>query len=289
MSGPRDDWKAANPTIEHFAYALQFTVPIPGQKGSHDNPASGYYADMERWYGSHKQYDFENAFLHRGGHDAAHRVQVKIWDSMRYGVNPGDAGQRAYQIDRLSRVAQGEAGVFLDEFGGPMSGVPKDNDEFPSFVDGLLGLKLRDANVEFVHLDGHARSRASADLYLTLLYSLTGDVAHLYDVSFDWRRYRRVAGAGDGLTSVARAHLLTGLGQRAHRIRHTARKVVGLPDQEFEKMLRRAVELWGEYLAPGDRRFSLEPERQRGKAVRQAAARRKAVMRIFGGTHCQPA
>jgi hypothetical protein len=35
-----------------------------------------------------------------------------------------------------------------------------------------------------------------------------------------------------------------------HRIRHTARKVVGLPDQEFEKMLRRAVELWGEYPAP---------------------------------------
>src|SRR6266508_1244644 len=62
------------------------------------------------------------------------------------------------------------------------------NDECPSFVDGRLGLKFRNAGGEFVHLDGHARSRASADLYLTLLYSLTGDVAHLYDVSFDWRR-----------------------------------------------------------------------------------------------------
>src|SRR6266704_6185689 len=29
------------------------------------------------------------------------------------------------------------------------------NDEFSSFVDGLLGLKFRDANEEFVHLDGH--------------------------------------------------------------------------------------------------------------------------------------
>ena len=134
MSGPRDRWKAANPTIKHFPYALQFTVPIPGQKGTHDDLSSGYYSDLERWYASHKQYDMENAFLHRGGHDAAHRVQVKIWDSMRYGMNPGDAGQRAYQIDRLSRVAQGEAGVFLDEFGGPMSGVPKGNDEFPSFA-----------------------------------------------------------------------------------------------------------------------------------------------------------
>src|SRR3984893_131148 len=88
------------------------------------------------------------------------------------------------------------------------------NDEFPSFVDGLLGLKFRNGSGEFVHLDGHARSRGSADLYLTLLYSLTGGVAHLYDVSFDWRRYRRVVGSGDGLTAVARANLLTGLGQR---------------------------------------------------------------------------
>ena len=58
------------------------------------------------------------------------------------------------------------------------------SNEFSSFVDGLLGVKFRNAHGEFVHLDGHARSRASADLYLTLLYSLTGDVAHLYDVSY---------------------------------------------------------------------------------------------------------
>jgi hypothetical protein len=32
--------------------------------------------------------------------------------------------------------------------------------------------------------------------------------------------------------------------------------VVGLPDQEFEKMLRRPVEVWGEYLTPGDRRHA---------------------------------
>src|SRR5579859_4028567 len=52
------------------------------------------------------------------------------------------------------------------------------NDEFPMFVDGLLGLKFRDASANLVHLDGYVRSRASADHYLTLLYSLTGDVAH---------------------------------------------------------------------------------------------------------------
>jgi len=130
MSGPRDQWKAIDPTILYFPYALQATVPMPGQKGGQNDPASGYYADMQSWYQAHPSYDFENAFLHRGGHDEAHRVQLKIWDSMRYAVNPGDSGQIAYQADRLSRVAQGQDGVFLDEFGGGMSGVSKPSDEF---------------------------------------------------------------------------------------------------------------------------------------------------------------
>ncbi|MEO8881311.1 MAG: Ig-like domain-containing protein [Gemmatimonadaceae bacterium] len=130
MSGPRDMWKAVDPTILHFPYALQYTVQIPGQKGAGDNIASGYFKDMQRWYDSHRQYDIENAFLHRGGHDAAHRVQMKIWDSMRFAINPADAGQRAYQVDRLQRVAQNEDGVFLDEFGGGMSGASKPSDEF---------------------------------------------------------------------------------------------------------------------------------------------------------------
>ncbi|MBA2683205.1 MAG: Ig-like domain-containing protein [Gemmatimonadaceae bacterium] len=130
MSGPRDMWKAVDPTILHFPYALQYTVQIPGQKGSSDNIASGYFTDMQQWYASHRQYDIENAFLHRGGHDAAHRVQMKIWDSMRFAINPSDAGQRAYQVDRLQRVAQNEDGVFLDEFGGGMSGASKPSDEF---------------------------------------------------------------------------------------------------------------------------------------------------------------
>src|SRR5579864_2570900 len=32
------------------------------------------------------------------------------------------------------------------------------NDEFPSFVDGLLGLKFRNAHGQLVHLDGRTRS-----------------------------------------------------------------------------------------------------------------------------------
>jgi Big-like domain-containing protein len=135
MSGPRDQWKAVDPTIMHFPYALQFTVPVPAKKGGPGDAASGYYADMETWYASHHTYEFENAFLHRGGHDEAHRVQVKIWDSMRYAVNPGDPGHRAYQVDRLSRIARNEDGVFLDEFGGPMSGVSKKTDEYATTAE----------------------------------------------------------------------------------------------------------------------------------------------------------
>jgi len=134
MGGPRDKWKAVNPTILHVPYALQYTVALPGQKTISDNIASGYFADMQRWYAAHPQYDIESAFLHRGAHDAEHRVQVKIWDSMRYGVNPGDAGQLAYQIDRLQRVAQDEDGVFLDEFGGGMNGLSKMTDEFATYT-----------------------------------------------------------------------------------------------------------------------------------------------------------
>ena len=135
MSGSRDQWKAIDPTILYFPYALQFTVPVPGPKSEHDDAASGYFADMQSWYQAHGNYDIENAFLHRGGHDQAHRVQLKIWDSMRFVVNPADPGQRAYQVDRLSRVAQGQDGVFLDEFGGGMSGASKPCDEFATSAE----------------------------------------------------------------------------------------------------------------------------------------------------------
>lgn len=126
MGGSRELWRAANPTIMHFPYTLLYTVIQPGQKGSQDEVV----ADMQRWYASHSRYQMENAFLHRGGHDAAHRVAVKIWDSMRWALNPADEGQRAFQTERLRGLAQNETGVFLDEYGGPMSGVSKKSDEF---------------------------------------------------------------------------------------------------------------------------------------------------------------
>ena len=129
MSGPNGAWKSKNPTIQYFPYALQYEV-VQAEVGSSDTHlTTSFTADMMHWYAAHPKYDYESAFLHCGGHDSTHRVAFKN-QSYRWLINPGDAGSRAYQADRLARVAQGYAGVFLDEFGGPMYGAIKPTDEF---------------------------------------------------------------------------------------------------------------------------------------------------------------
>ena len=130
MSGPKDAWTSVNPTIQYFPYALQYEVVQAEVGSSETHLTTSFTADMIRWYAAHPKYDYESAFLHCGGHDSTHRVAFKN-QSYRWLINPGDAGSRAYQADRLARVAQGFAGVFLDEFsGGPMYGAIKPTDEF---------------------------------------------------------------------------------------------------------------------------------------------------------------
>ena len=136
MSGSPVRWKSANPQLRHFPYALQYEVVQPGQGTSAPALTTSYIPDMQAWYAAHRQFDFESAFLHRGGHDSTHRVAFRN-ESNRWLINPGDAGSRAYQADRLKRVAEGEAGVFLDEFGGPMYGAIKATDEFATAEDYL--------------------------------------------------------------------------------------------------------------------------------------------------------
>jgi hypothetical protein len=129
MSGPKGAWKSVNPTIQYFPYALQYEVVQAEVGSSETHLTTSFTADMIRWYAAHPKYDYESAFLHRGGHDSTHRVAFKN-ESYRWLINPGDAGSRAYQADRLARIAQGYDGVFLDEFGGPMYGAIKPTDEF---------------------------------------------------------------------------------------------------------------------------------------------------------------
>jgi hypothetical protein len=129
MSGPMDAWKRLNPTIHTYPYALQYEVVQAEVGNAQPGLNTSFNADMQKWYAAHPKYDYESAFLHRGGHDSTHRVAFKN-ESWRWLINPGDAGSRAYQADRLARIAQGHDGVFLDEFGGPMYGAVKPTDEF---------------------------------------------------------------------------------------------------------------------------------------------------------------
>ena len=129
MSGPMDAWRRLNPTIHTYPYALQYEVVQAEANNRPSNLNTSFTPDMQKWYAAHPKYDYESAFLHRGGHDSTHRVAFKN-ESWRWLINPGDAGSRAYQADRLSRIAQGYDGVFLDEFGGPMYGAVKPTDEF---------------------------------------------------------------------------------------------------------------------------------------------------------------
>jgi hypothetical protein len=129
MSGPLDAWQRLNPTIHTYPYALQYEVVQAEVNNRPSNLTTSFNPDMKAWYAKHPKYDYESAFLHRGGHDSTHRVAFKN-ESWRWLINPGDAGSRAYQADRLTRLAQGYSGVFLDEFGGPMYGAIKPTDEF---------------------------------------------------------------------------------------------------------------------------------------------------------------
>jgi Big-like domain-containing protein len=136
MSGPMDAWRRLNPTIQTYPYALQYEV-VQAEVGNREsNLNTSFTVDMKQWYAQHPKYDYESAFLHRGGHDSTHRVAFKN-ESWRWLINPGDAGSRAYQADRLARIARGHAGVFLDEFGGPMYGAIKPTDEFATGAEYL--------------------------------------------------------------------------------------------------------------------------------------------------------
>ncbi|HEU4643894.1 MAG TPA: hypothetical protein VFS44_15700 [Gemmatimonadaceae bacterium] len=117
MSGPVSEYKARNPALGYFPYALQWTVLQPKKGKAGTDLTSGYYEDMLGWFASHPEYHLEDAFLHTAGapKSPASRVTVHIWDSDRWAINPGDRGARAYQVDRAKRVTRNTDGIFFDE------------------------------------------------------------------------------------------------------------------------------------------------------------------------------
>lgn len=137
------------------------------------------------------------------------------------------------------------------------------DEEFRWFVQGLMGEYFLDAAGEQQQLTG-TRGPRTADKIIALLYSMAADTKELYGVRFDWYRYH---GVPIELVELVRAHRgksSRGLFQRAHRVPFTPKKVLGLPDDEFERLIRAAYKKWGDTVVDGDVAFAEDPEAQRG-------------------------
>ncbi len=115
LSGNGDAWRASNPGVLHLPYTLFWTVLTPANNEK-PSVSSVYYDDMQQWYAAHPEYRLEDAFLHTSSDKSpATRVEVMIWTSDRWLINPADPGVRAYTVDRYRRVVRNEEGVFVDE------------------------------------------------------------------------------------------------------------------------------------------------------------------------------
>lgn len=115
MSGDATAYKALNSTIRILPYALDWDVILPGQEKT-SLLGSTYYPDMQQWFANHPQFQLENAFVHVAGQQKAEstRLQFFSWGSHKWVINPGDAGARAYAVDRIRRFVQNADGVFFD-------------------------------------------------------------------------------------------------------------------------------------------------------------------------------
>ncbi len=137
------------------------------------------------------------------------------------------------------------------------------NEKFCLFKSGLLGNKFKDRNGDYVGLKGR-RGKRTADLMLALLYSTAADIEAQYDVRFDWRRYGPVpTEVVDWIRSLGGRRKLAGI-SRVHKIKYSTPKKLGLPDAQFNKLLRQTYERWGKAIPDGDLSFSENPEGQRG-------------------------
>ena len=137
------------------------------------------------------------------------------------------------------------------------------NEEFRWFTQALKGGHFLDMHGQQRLLTG-ARMPRTADTVIALLYSLAADLQEIYRIEFDWYRYR---GVPVELVKVIRAlggRSRGGTFRRAHRVPYTPRKILALPDAEFERLLLTARQRWGGTITDGDVAFSDEPDALRG-------------------------
>jgi integrase len=165
------------------------------------------------------------------------------------------------------------------------------NDDFTRFKNALLCLPFPNAKGEWVRLIGkRPRGERTADLMLALIYSIAADIEELYSVRFDWRRYGRVSNELIELIQAGKGyHQISGF-PRVHRIKWVPRKIVGLPDDQFLRLISSARNRWGEVISDGDLAFAPNQEAQKGAlffrnlailfVLRYAGSRRREVTLI---------
>lgn len=147
------------------------------------------------------------------------------------------------------------------------------DDDFSRFKEALLGSPFPNSQGEWVTLPNpRNRGARTADLMLALIYSVAADVEELYAIHFPWRRYGRLSAGLIELAHAFRGKQPMAALPRAHRIKWTPRKVVGLPDDQFVLLINKARELWGDVIADGDLAYAENPESQRGALFFRNAA-----------------
>jgi integrase len=137
------------------------------------------------------------------------------------------------------------------------------NEEFRSFTQALQGRHFLDENGRQQLLCG-ARGPRTADTMIALLYSLAADLQEIYQVRLDWYRYRGVSNELVELVRARSGKSRSNSFRRAHHIPFTPKKVLPLPDEEFERLLLAAHEMWGDTVADGDTAFADDPATQCG-------------------------
>lgn len=137
------------------------------------------------------------------------------------------------------------------------------NEEFKWFTQALTGGYFPDADGNQRQLSGE-RGPRTADSMISLLYSLAVDLQEIYDIKLDWYRYRGVPNELVNLVRALGGKSRNNNFRRTHHVPYTPKKVLGLPDEEYELLLRAAHERWGSTIADGDIAFAENPNEQRG-------------------------
>jgi integrase len=137
--------------------------------------------------------------------------------------------------------------------------------DFSNFKGALTGSNFSNSHGQTVRLVGtRERGERTADLMISVLYSIAKDIEELYMENFDWLRYgpARQRLAESSFSHDMHTRIITS--SRAHRIKWIKNKIVGIPDDQFALMIDGARELWGNTIPDGDIAHAEGPESQRG-------------------------